>query len=70
MKLNFEGNLAPRGLRDLSLDKLDMTIQEKEKWHDSMIDAEVAMDSHNKGRKRWDKLIEWKKNKSSQMIMN
>jgi len=70
MKLNFEGNLAPRRLRDLSLDKLDRTIQEKDTCHDSIIDAEVAMDLYKKGRKRWDKLIEWKKNKSSQIIMN
>ena len=35
-----------------------------------MIDAEVSMDLHEKGNKRWDKLIEWKKNESNQTIMN
>merc|ERR1712183_356834 len=69
MKLNFEGNKVPQKLRDLSFDKLDRIIQEPDKCHDSIIDAEVAMDLYKKSRKRWDKLIEWKKNKSSEIIM-
>merc|ERR1712232_3430 len=69
MKLNFEGNKVPQKLRDLSLDKLDRIIQEPDKCHDSITDAEVAMDLYKKSRKRWDKLIEWKKNKSSEIIM-
>jgi len=69
MKENFEGKLIARRLRELALDKLGRTIQEDGQSHDSVIDAVAALDLYKKARKRWEKVMEWKRNKSSEIIM-
>lgn len=69
MKLNFQGTLVPRRLRELSLDKLDRTIQEEGQCHDSVIDAIAAMDLYKMARKRWEKTMAWKRKKSNEIIM-
>jgi len=58
-------SLVAKKLKDLARDKLGMTIQEEGKHHDSIEDATAAMELYKKARRKWDKAVEWKLNKTN-----
>ena len=63
-----EGILMAKKLKDLARDKLGLIIQEDGKEHDSIVDATAAMELYIKHRRKWEKAVEWKVNKTRQII--
>jgi len=59
-----KGKLLPKKLKVLAKDKLGMIIQEDGKEHDSIEDATAAMDLYKKARRKWEKAVSWKKEKT------
>ena len=62
------GILIPKKLRELARDKLGLTIQEEGNPHDSIQDANAAMELYKKARRKWEKAIEWKMNKTMSIL--
>lgn len=52
--------LVPKKLKVLAENKLNMTIQEDGKEHDSIEDATAAMELYKKARNKWENAIQWK----------
>eukprot|EP00560_Eucampia_antarctica_P004464 CAMPEP_0197842214 /NCGR_PEP_ID=MMETSP1437-20131217/46614_1 /TAXON_ID=49252 ORGANISM="Eucampia antarctica, Strain CCMP1452" /NCGR_SAMPLE_ID=MMETSP1437 /ASSEMBLY_ACC=CAM_ASM_001096 /LENGTH=302 /DNA_ID=CAMNT_0043452067 /DNA_START=488 /DNA_END=1396 /DNA_ORIENTATION=+ len=57
-------NLVPKKLKDLAKDKLGMQIQQDGKSHDSIEDSIAAIELYKKARRKWEKAIQWKLNKT------
>ena len=57
-------NLVPKKLKNLAKDKLGMIIQEDGKAHDSIDDAVAAIELYKKARRKWEKAIQWKIDKT------
>ena len=51
-------------LKTLAYDKLGLSIQQDGKPHDPMEDAMAAMELYKKHRLKWDKVVEWKMEKT------
>ena len=63
-----EGALMAKKLKDLSRDKLGLVIQEDGKEHDSIEDATAAMELYIKHRRKWEKAVAWKANKTKMIL--
>lgn len=63
-----DGILIASRLRDLARAKLGLVIQEDGTMHDSIEDACAAMDLYKKARRKWEKAVEWKVNKTRLII--
>jgi len=64
-----QGLLVPRKLKELARDKLGLVIQEDGQQHDSVEDATAAMELYIKHRRKWEKAVEWKLNKTRSILM-
>lgn len=60
-------NLVPKKLKNLAKDKLGMVIQEDGKAHDSIEDAVAAIELYKKARRKWEKAVQWKVDKTHQI---
>ena len=60
----IEGLLVPKKLKELARDKLGLIIQQDGQQHDSIEDATAAMELYIKHRRKWEKAVEWKLNKT------
>jgi len=63
-----EGVLIAKKLKELSRDKLGLVIQEDGKEHDSIEDATAAMELYIKHRRKWEKAVAWKANKTKMIL--
>lgn len=63
------GLLVPKKLKELAKDKLGLIIQEDGRQHDSVEDATAAMELYIKHRRKWEKAVEWKLNKTRSILM-
>jgi RNA exonuclease 4 len=68
MKKDANNLLIPRKLKDLSLEKLRVKIQEEGKPHCSVSDAVAAMQLYHKASKQWEKVIEYKVKKTQEIL--
>ena len=68
MKKDANNLLIPRKLKDLSLEKLRVKIQEEGKPHCSVSDAVAAMQLYQKASKQWEKVIEYKVKKTQEIL--
>jgi RNA exonuclease 4 len=66
MKIHY-GTLAPRRLKDLALEKLQMDIQDDTKPHSPSEDATAALDLYKCHRPRWEACIHAKMRESQRM---
>ena len=57
---NNSNEYIAKKLKTLAYDKLGMIIQEDGKPHDPMEDAVAAMELYKKHRLKWEKVVEWK----------
>lgn len=57
-------NLVPKKLKDLAKDKLGMNIQQAGISHDSIEDSIAAIELYKKARRKWEKAIQWKMEKT------
>jgi len=57
-----------RKLRDLAKDKLGILIQPDGKAHSPIIDAITALDLYKLSHRKWEKLVEWKVQKTNHII--
>lgn len=60
--------LLPKKLKVLAKDKLGMIIQEDGKEHCSVEDATAAMELYKKARRKWEIAVEWKMNKTAEIV--
>ena len=65
---SIEGLLVPKKLKELARDKLGLIIQQDGQQHDSIEDATAAMELYIKHRRKWEKAVEWKLNKSRSIM--
>lgn len=68
MKKDANNVLIPRKLKDLSLEKLRVKIQEEGKPHCSVSDAVAAMHLYQIASKQWEKVIEYKVKKTHEIL--
>jgi RNA exonuclease 4 len=68
MKRDVNNLLIPRKLRDLSLEKIGVKIQEDGKPHCSVSDAVAAMQLYQTVSKQWEKVIEYKVKKTQEIL--
>ena len=55
-----QGLLVPKKLKELARDKLGLIIQQDGQQHDSIEDATAAMELYIKHRRKWEKAVDWK----------
>lgn len=65
---SIEGLFVPKKLKELARDKLGLIIQEDGQQHDSIEDATAAMELYIKHRRKWEKAVEWKMNKTRSIL--
>jgi len=65
---SIEGLLVPKKLKELARDKLGLIIQQDGQQHDSIEDATAAMELYIKHRRKWEKAVEWKLNKTRSIM--
>ena len=65
---SIEGLLFPKKLKELARDKLGLIIQQDGQQHDSIEDATAAMELYIKHRRKWEKAVEWKLNKTRSIM--
>lgn len=64
-----QGLLVPKKLKELAKDKLGLIIQQDGQQHDSIEDATAAMELYIKHRRKWEKAVEWKLQKTRTILM-
>ena len=68
MQTRFDdGVLWPRKLKDLAKQKLHRDIQDPSKPHSAYEDAVTALDLYRKARRKWEKAMEYKINKTKEI---
>jgi len=65
---SIEGLLVPKKLKELARDKLGLIIQQDGQQHDSIEDATAAMELYIKHRRKWEKAIEYKVNRTKSIL--
>lgn len=64
-----QGLLVPKKLKELAKDKLGLIIQQDGQQHDSIEDATAAMELYIKHRRKWEKAVEWKLQKTKSILI-
>mmetsp|Transcript_7174 Transcript_7174/g.10918 ORF Transcript_7174/g.10918 Transcript_7174/m.10918 type:complete len:276 (-) Transcript_7174:248-1075(-) len=68
MKMRFDdGVMWPRKLKDLAKEKLGRDIQDSSKAHSPVEDAKTALDLYKLVRKKWEKVMAYKLNKTKEI---